>query len=431
MPVRVARATMGEIRDLFSRGAIGTWPDGQLCGRAGQAVARITLGAGTTAAGLAIALGLVAVGADPYAAVGPTPRIARQTPVVPVERPAAPKLAIDDRAVSTAQSAEHPSGRAVARLVEQLRRRPARPSRTVGQVGVYLIDAGGGDATLIANEPAAGLNQCGSPAWSHDGRRIVFDATPGPAVGQSDFHRSHLHAIELDGDHLSVRDLGLGNCPDFSPADDRIVFLLNAATEPGDEIGVWQMRADGSGRRPLGSYGRPKWSPQSHQFLIAGFSSPATVTIMDIRPERSGNLDIPGHRIFSVPSWASEGTIVAVLGPAAGPGDTIALVDMTDPARGKVKEVLWKRADGADVLPYCPIYSPVSRRCAFIGKTPGMGRALYAFEPGKPGRPRRLESKDSFDNLIQDPIFSPDGRFVVFSSDRKPPHDPGDEASAR
>ena len=178
------------------------------------------------------------------------------------------------------------------------------------------------------------------------------------------------------------------------------------------------MQADGSGRRSLGDYGRPKWSPESRQFLIASFSTPAEVTIMDVRPERSGVLNIPDHKVYSVPNWAGEGTLVAVIG--AGAGDAIALIDVTDPAQGKVKEVLWKRGKELDVQPFNPVYSPVTRQCVFVGKTEGKGRALYSFHHGKPDRPARLEPGEQFDNLIQDPAFSPDGRYIVFSGDRKP-----------
>ncbi len=368
-----------------------------------------------TALLVAAGLGLVGSRAD---APGPQPE--SDPPRVPqsVARPDPPSAGA---AGSGPKIAEDPRGRAVARLAGELRRHPARPSKTAGQVGLYLVDAAGGDATLIANEPAPGLNQCGSPAWSHDGRRIVFDATPGAAVGRAQFHLSHLWSLQLDGDRLSARDLGEGNCPDFSPADDRIVFLLNSNAGQGAQLGVWLMQSDGSGRRPLGTYGRPRWSPESHQFLIAGFSDPTPVTIMDIRPERSGDLNLD-VAISSVPSWAGEGTIVAVVGPVGGPGDSIALIDVTDPARAKVRQVLWRRGPGLDVRPYAPVYSPATRRCVFIGKTEGKGRALYAFRHGQPDPPRRLEAEGLYDNLIQDPTFSPDGRFVVFSSDRRP-HD--------
>ena len=68
---------------------------------------------------------------------------------------------------------------AVDELVAQLRRTPARPSNGAGRIGVLLIDAKGGEATLIAEEMDALLIRCGSPVWSNDGKRILFDATPG------------------------------------------------------------------------------------------------------------------------------------------------------------------------------------------------------------------------------------------------------------
>ncbi len=72
-------------------------------------------------------------------------------------------------------------GKAVDELVEHLRQHPVEPSTAAGRIGLFLIGAEGGEATLIASEPEAWLNQCGSPEWSHDGKRIFFDASPGIA----------------------------------------------------------------------------------------------------------------------------------------------------------------------------------------------------------------------------------------------------------
>lgn len=351
-----------------------------------------------TAIGLAAILGIAAVAHT--AATYPMPRQSRPP-------------------ASVSKSADHPSSKAVDRLVDELRKHPAPPSRKDGQVGLYLIDAAGGPAVRIANEPDEGLNQCGSPVWSHDGRRIAFDATRG-TPGKAEFSSSRIRTLELDGDRLTGQDLGLGNCPDFSPADDRLVFLLNNA--PNNQMGVWLMKADGSGRRMLGDYGRPRWSPRSTQFLIASFDTPTEVTIMDVRPENSGKLLISDYHVFSVPSWAGDGTVVAAVGPFKGPADSIALIDATSPADGKIRDVLWKKGGGSDIRPESPVYSPVTGRCVFIGKTQDRGRALYTIDPGrgKPGPAQRLEPGDTFDNLIQDPTFSPDGRYIVFSSNRKP-----------
>ena len=302
--------------------------------------------------------------------------------------------------------------RAVALLAEQLRRNPPEASTGADRVGLYMIDVTNGEVVLVADRPHPGLTQCGSPAWSNDGRRIVYDATPG-----TQFNLSHLEAIGLAAGRPAVTDLGAGNCPTFSPTDDRIAFLLNPGAVPNAETGVWMMQADGSERRLLGSYGVPKWSPHGRQLMVISFSTPREVTVMDARPEKSGVLRIPDHQIFSVANWAGDGTIVAIIGPEAdAAGTAIALIDVNDPSHGKIKEVLWKKENDPAVKIYYPVYSAMTRRCVFVREEP-KGMALYAFQHGRPDPPRRLEP-EGFDRRITGLAYSPDGRYVLFSSDR-------------
>src|SRR5262245_15829843 len=187
-------------------------------------------------------------------------------------------------------------GEAVGELASQLQKHPVETSTAAGRVGLYLLDTSGGEATMIASEPDRWLSQCGSPAWSHDGKRIVFDATPGNA----DFSFSRIKSIALADGHLSLTDLGPGNCPSFSPTDDRLIFLINQDAVPGVQPGVWLMKSDGSDRTALSGYGRPRWSPDGHQFAVVTFSDPCDVTVIDDRPDRkSGVLHIPDQKIFS------------------------------------------------------------------------------------------------------------------------------------
>jgi type II secretory pathway pseudopilin PulG len=297
----------------------------------------------------------------------------------------------------------------VDRLVGQIKQQAVRPAAVKSHMSLYAMDLQTGKVMLVAAEPEPGLTDCGSPSWTRDGKRILFDAQP-----RNQLEKTRLRAIDLADGELKLVDLGPGNCPTPSPAGDRVVFLLNPNQVPGAETGVWLMQRDGSERRKLGGYGRPRWSPDGHQFLIISFSNSPEVTVIDDRAgHQSGVLQIPGQRVFSIPSWAEDGTIVAVVGEDEG--DAIALIDVSTVAEGRVKESLWRKGQGPGLKPREPVYSPAARRCVFVGED-DKGMALYSVEPGKPGAAKRLEAAS--DNLIRDLAFSPDGRYVLFSSNR-------------
>lgn len=302
------------------------------------------------------------------------------------------------------------AGKAADRLADLLKRFPAKPSRSVGRAGLYLIDVERGGVTLIADEPAPGLTHCGSARWSEDGTRILYDATPG-----NRWNRTRLGAI-VAGDGRPERiDLGAGNCPSPSPDGRRIAFLLNTGAVPGAEAGVWVMQADGSGRRRLGSYGWPFWSPDGRKLLIVSFADPCTLALMDVETGEDRPVVLPKQRVDSVPSWAGADTLVAVLG--AGPGDTLAFLDVADPGQVKVKEVLWTRDRAAAIDPAYPVFSAAARRGVFVGVEP-RGMAVYALSRAEPAAPRRLEP-EGFDKTIADLALSPGGRYVIFCSDRR------------
>jgi hypothetical protein len=298
---------------------------------------------------------------------------------------------------------------AIARLVEELKRNPAKPSNGAERLGLYLMDVTSGEATLIADEPDPGLTQCGSPAWSGDGK-IYFDATPG-----TQWNLTRLKRLELVEGKLKLTDIGPGNCPTPSPTGDRVMFLLNGGAVPGAEAGVWLMNADGSERRKLGGYGRPFWSPDGHQFLVVSFSSPREVTVIDDRAgHNSGVLQIPDNKIFTMPGWAGEETIVAIIG--ADEPDTIASLDISNPQDARIKKVLWKRPADMDLKLNYPAYSPFARRYMFVGGN-DKGMAIYSIDPEKPGPPKRL-GPESNDKHISGLVLSLDGRYLLFSSDR-------------
>ncbi len=276
---------------------------------------------------------------------------------------------------------------------------------------LYVLDLVEGGTTLVADEPARGLALCGGPPkWSHDGKRIIFSATPGNEV-----RRSRLMALDVRDGHPTYTDLGPGNCPTFSGDDRKIAFLLNPGNELGADSGVWVMQADGSQRRRLGEYGVPFWSPDGREFLLLGFGDFPQAIVMSFEKVTDGTVEVPGYRIFSWPSWAGPGTLVAALSTRAE-GDTIALIDVTKPVEAKIIEVLWQRDKELDVTPRWPVYWPETRRCYFLG-VEGEKRTLYYVDRGKSRRATKVEVK-GHNNKLGGLAFSPDGRYLLIGDNR-------------
>jgi Tol biopolymer transport system component len=216
-----------------------------------------------------------------------------------------------------------------------------------------------------------------------------------------------------------LTDLGPGARPSFSPDDRRIAFLLHPGAVPDVEPGIWVMQADGSGRRFVGGlHGMPLWSPDGRQFLVTTFDDPREVTLMDLNKAAAHPVAIPGRRFYGWPTWADVGTVAAVLG-SDGEGDTFALIDVREPSRPGIKQVLWRRGKDLDVRALWPVYSAVARRGVFVGTGADGVMALYAVEPGRSGAPRRLEPNSS-DREMGGLYFSPDGRYLLFCTSGRP-----------
>lgn len=300
----------------------------------------------------------------------------------------------------------------VGRFVERLKQHPARPHAGEGALGLHLMDVQEAEVTLIAAAIDDERAYCGSPCWSSDGRHILFDASPG-----QQWSRTRLQMLEGTDTGVTLSGLGPGNCPTLSPDGNHIAYLLNPDSVlpdiPDVKPGICVMKTDGSDWRRLGEpNGIPKWSPDGRHVLTVSFANPCQLTLMNVATGEDLPVQFPGHKVYSVPSWVGDDTIVAVVGSPKGV--VIALVDVSNANEAKLKEVLWKKGDGLVADPMYPVYSPRTRRGVFVGREQ-KGQALYSFEPGK--APQRFEP-NRYDRKIASLALSPDGRHLLFCSER-------------
>jgi hypothetical protein len=133
---------------------------------------------------------------------------------------------------------------------------------------------------------------------------------------------------------------------------------------------------------------------------------------LDVDPDKVGGVQVPNHKIFPDPSWAGERTIVAAIG-TTNEADTVAFIDVSDPRQAAFKEVLWRRANGPDVVPSYPIYSATTRCCIFVGGQ-AKGIALYSVQQGK-AQPAKPLGPTGFDSEMASLACSPDGRYILYS----------------
>jgi hypothetical protein len=299
------------------------------------------------------------------------------------------------------------------RLAEVLKSHPPRHGGTEGmRMQLYLRDMVDGATTLIVDEPRPDLIRTSSPHWSNDGRRIAFHASPEP----NDWTRSEMLILEARDEEPSLRSLGLGNCPAYSPDDRRIAFLQWPGSAEDPNGGVWVMDADGTDRRRVANPGAPFWSPGGDKLLINPFSEPTDCRILDLASRHLQSVRVPGRHLISWPRWVGPGKIVAVISTGRKDEEIVTL-DVADPADAKIDQVLWRRGPELDVLPRWPLHRAGTGEFFFVGVGPQNRRNLDYLSPGLSDRALPVEPRARADQL-EGLVFSPGNRYLLFNANR-------------
>lgn len=160
-----------------------------------------------------------------------------------------------------------------------------------GNREIYVMNPDGSGQTRLTNNSTTDEY----PAWSSDGKKIVFDK------------ESSLNVMNVDGTGVIQVAAGFDSGPSWSPDGTKIAFdkLDNGIRR------IMLINADGTGEKILGGAGLhnldPRWSPDGTKIAFWAAGNGAGIYL--INPDGSGLKQIG---VGSYPDWSPDGSKIAV-----------------------------------------------------------------------------------------------------------------------
>ena len=244
-------------------------------------------------------------------------------------------------------------------------------SRRDGNLEIYVMDINGGNQRNLTNHP----DSDGSPAWSPDGKHIVFRSN----------RDGHIHLIHgWSTSEIYVMDADGGNpqnltnnphddrSPSWSPDGKRIVFSSDRDWDKGDHNSeIYVMDADGKNQQRLTENPNedrsPSWSPDGKRIVfssgrdghfIGEFGITYEIYVMDADGKNQQRLT-ENRRYDRSPSWSPDGERIAFSSDRKGDFENFEIYVMD--ADGKNQQRLTEnRVDDGS-----PSWSPDGERIAF------------------------------------------------------------------
>jgi Tol biopolymer transport system component len=286
---------------------------------------------------------------------------------------------------------------------------------------LLLIRPDGSGLRVLSAERTDSVWRWSRPAWSPDGRKIAFVAAGAIDNVYGDYVIEIVDIVS--GGLVAVtRHSGaafVDRDPAWSPDGRRLVFVRSSGG------GVRRAKlevvgADGSDERALASvrlreerYGSPSWSPDGRRIAFSDAEATKVVSARGGRVVRVGPPVATGHALLDAaetpipPTWSPDGGHLAIVAASLDGSDvsTVAL--------GSRRMRRLTRFVGRQVASE-PIWSEGGRRLEF-STTPSypVTRDLHAVGLG--GSDRLLTGTDAVTE--RDPAWSPDGRRLAFTHD--------------